>query len=405
MKKHGFLLVLIIIVSFTLLSAGGTRVATMGSSAVMLPDDDANIDLFPQRINDWNIIRFEGISGGSPTYLFTTGDAGAKWGFYGGSSTTSDFINVYRSLSTSSAVRLGVQFSTRSETDKNNDNEPSGYDDETIEKRSTIDISALFGSSTGDREIAVYGQYVKGPSYLSSTGMTVSSIEYSDNAGSSSEGLAGTGMISFGGRMREKRQIALFENFFASASFTRYSTTSEYKSGSTDMEDLVSSRMIIRASTQMFNEVEINETSRMVYGVGTRFSIDRYLGENKLTGQESRITDNDITLVAPTMTMGFETDLKYGQFRFGFTRGINLFDTSSESDEYISGTVDDTEEESIFSIGQNGYYSFASGFGVNYGGLQVDIILNNNFWVQGPQMIFNDTSGSIGLAADLIFTF
>jgi hypothetical protein len=49
-----------------------------------------------------------------------------------------------------------------------------------------------------------------------------------------------------------------------------------------------------------------------------------------------------------------------------------------------------------------GSYEFASGLGLELGRFTVNLMLNNTFWCTGPQMIFNDSWGTLGASADVI---
>jgi hypothetical protein len=50
------------------------RVQALGNNAYMLLGDDASIQLFPQRINDMNLVYFEDIHLANPNYLLVVGD-------------------------------------------------------------------------------------------------------------------------------------------------------------------------------------------------------------------------------------------------------------------------------------------------------------------------------------------
>ena len=110
-------------------------------------------------------------------------------------------------------------------------------------------------------------------------------------------------------------------------------------------------------------------------------------------------------LVAPIMNIGLEAKLKYITLRFGMERQITTLGFTSSKNVYVSNSVDDEDTYSTFSLGGNGVYSYNAGMGFNYGTLQLDILINNTFWITGPQMIFNDLYGTLGVCADLVYTF
>ena len=109
MKKL-VVVILVLIVAFSTALATDKRVQALGDNAYMLPGDDASIRLFPQRINDMNLIYFQDIHLANPDYLLVVGDPGNTWGFYGGSTEKDDYFNVIRSMGSRAAVKLGVRF-------------------------------------------------------------------------------------------------------------------------------------------------------------------------------------------------------------------------------------------------------------------------------------------------------
>ncbi|MBC8479629.1 MAG: hypothetical protein H8D46_04120 [FCB group bacterium] len=110
---------------------------------------------------------------------------------------------------------------------------------------------------------------------------------------------------------------------------------------------------------------------------------------------DTEITGSEFILTVPQCWIGLETNHKYGQFRFGASRGIDLI--------YILGGDDGNDEYSQFNIGDNGWFQFNTGFGAHYGNLFIDISLNQQFYITGPQMIFTDDFGTLGGTADVYY--
>jgi len=127
--------------------------------------------------------------------------------------------------------------------------------------------------------------------------------------------------------------------------------------------------------------------------------------ENHLTPGESTRNYSNFAIVAPTVNLGLEAELKYTTLRFGMVRSLKTLDLMSMSNTYDSDTNDDEDTTTDFVLGGNGSYTYNAGLGFNYGALQIDILVNNNLWITGPQMIFNDLYGTLGLCADLVYSF
>ena len=113
----------------------------------------------------------------------------------------------------------------------------------------------------------------------------------------------------------------------------------------------------------------------------------------------------DFNIAGPLVNIGLEARLKYTTLRFGVDRQLKTLGFTSSTQKYAAGSVDNEDTYSTFTLGGDGTYNYMAGMGFHYGNLKVDILINNNFWITGPQMIFNNIYGTLGLCADLIYTF
>lgn len=423
--KRLFILALIVFCVGSLL-ATQNRVATMGGEVAMLPDDDSNIDLFPQRVNDWSIVRFEDIQGGSPDYLLITGKKGNKWGFYGGQeprysivrdmaqqtgaslSLQNYFFNIYRSMSSTSALKLGLQFGTISETEKMNNNDSPEVKSEETNKYTTIGIDAVYGFDSGKQEMALCVAYMKGPGAIYSlvSGKLYGNYEYSNSI--TNEGTAGESGYGFGAALRKPSGIFIFDNTYGNAMLVMGKQTGEYTANNVKQEDWENSIMILDANLLFFSKKMIAGKSEkgpkalLVYGMGCGFQYGKISWKNNMSGAEEEDTDTGIALGGPRFRVGIEAEVKSVKLRFGIQRNINLYASDKYVDETVSGTNNDTDETTTSGIGVGGNYTFASGIGMDLGKLTINLMLNNTFWCTGPQMIFNSLWGTLGVSADVV---
>jgi len=423
--KRLFILALIVFCVGSLF-ATQNRVATMGGEVAMLPDDDSNIDLFPQRVNDWSIVRFEDVQGGSPDYLLITGKKGSKWGFYGGqeprysivrnmkqeagvSLNLQDyFFNIYKSMSSTSALKLGLRFGTVSEIEKMNNNDSPEIKSEETNKYSNIGIDAVYGFDSGKQEMALCVAFMSGPGAINSliAGKLYGNYEYSNTI--TNEGTGKESGYGFGAALRKPSGFFIFDNTYGNVMLVMGKQTGEYTANNVKQEDWENSITIFDANLLFFNKTMIAGKSEkgpkamLVYGMGCGFRYSSSSGKNNMSGAEKEDTDSELALGGPRLRIGIEAEVKTVKLRFGIQRNINLWSKDKTVDETVSGKNNDTDENSVGGIGIGGNYVFASGLGVDLGKLTINIMLNNTFWCTGPQMIFNGTWGTLGVSADVL---
>ncbi len=423
--KRFFILALIVFCAGSLF-ATQNRVATMGGEAAMLPDDDSSIDLFPQRVNDWSIVRFEDIQGGSPDYLLITGKKGEKWGFYGGqeprysivrnmkqqsgvSLNLQDyFFNIYKSMGPTSALKLGLRFGTVSETETMNNNDSPEVKSEVTNKYSNIGIDVVYGFDSGKQEMALCVAFMSGPGAINSliAGKLYGNYEYTN--GITNEGTGHESGYGFGAALRKPADFFIFNNMYGNAMLVMGKATGEYTANNVKQEDWEQSLMFLDANLLFFNNKMIAGKSEngpkamLVYGLGCGFGYSKSSNKNNMSGAEQEDTDTEMALGGPRLRIGIEAEVKCVKLRFGIQRNINLYSSAKTVDETVAGKNNDTDENTVAGIGIGGNYVFASGLGVDLGKLTINLMLNNTFWCTGPQMIFNSTWGTLGASADVI---
>ena len=413
MKKM-LVLGLVLLVAFSSLFATDKRVQALGNNPYMLIGDDASIQLFPQRINDMNLIYFEDIHLGNPNYLLVVGDSANSWGFYGGSVQRNDYFNIIRSMGGNAAVRMGVRFGITSQSEVEDDKETTPTTSEEKLNQTNIMFDLEYGLDTEDMELSTSIAFGLTPGNINSllgfapTPHGSFSGEYDDpiNGSTKDEGKASKLSFALQVKARSNSGLFFFDNSYAVFGLAYQGGSSEYTSANTKMEDESGNQFAINSTYRVFNNQNLaDDKIFLVYGLGGSLFFSRTADEGKLSGSESKDTDMSFGLVAPIMNIGLEAKLKYTTLRFGMERQITTLGFTSSKNVYVSGSVDDEDTYSTFSLGGNGAYSYNAGMGFNYGALQLDILINNTFWITGPQMIFNDLYGTLGVCADLVYTF
>lgn len=409
MKKL-LIVTLVLMFAFSATLATDKRVQALGGNAYMLPGDDQGIGLFPQRINDMNLIYFQDIHLGSPNYLLVVGQPGKTWGFYGGSTQKDDYFNIYRSLGQNAAVRMGFRFGITSEKQVDDDMESPATTSEEKLGQTSILMDLEYGLDLRDMEVSTIVTFGRTPGYIPSIAESGSYTGEFDAAGTKSDAEAKGSRTSLllQTKARAPRGFFLFDNSYAvfTMQYQGASTLSESTTGATTttLEDDGSSSFLMSSTYRMFNNMNLaDDKIFLVYGLGGGWYFTRDVDEDNLSKEKD--TDMTFGISGPIVNMGIEAKLKYTTLRFGMERQITTFGYTSNTDETAFGTNNDEDVYSKLTLAANGIYSYNAGMGFNYGDLQIDILVNNNFWIMGPQMMFDARNGTIGICADLIYTF
>jgi len=404
------LVVLVLMLALSSAFATDKRVQALGDNAYMLPGDDASIKLFPQRINDMNLISFQDIHLGSPDYLLLVGNPGNTWGFYGGSTQKDDYFNIYRSLGSKAAVRMGVRFGIETEKQVDDDMESPATTSEEKLSQTSILLDLEYGMDLQDMELSTSVTFGRTPSLIGTIGEIGTYTGEFDNTGSKSdaEGKGAQTTFALQTKARANKGMLMFDNSYAVFGITYQggSTLYETTSGSTTTtnEDDSDSYFLMYSTYRLFNNMNLaDDKIFLVYGLGGVLNFTRTSDEDKIN--KATDTHMNMTIAAPIVNMGLEAKLKYMTLRFGMERMLTALSYSSTTDESAFGLKNDEDVNSKFTLGGNGIYNYKAGMGFNYGDLQLDILVNNNFWLMGPQMIFDARNGTIGICADLVYTF
>ncbi len=413
MKKVMILLVVAILAMSTAI-ATDKRVLALGSNAYMLPGDVASIALFPQRINDANLIYFTDIQTTTPNYLLVVGEPGSTWGFYGGTTQKDDYFNVIRSLGSTAAFKMGLRLGLTRQNETLDDKETTPtISDETL-SQTNIMLDMEYGMDMGDVEFSSYVTFGRTPDDINTLlgvaptphGTFTGEYESSGNS-TTEEGKATRTSFAFKVKARANHGLFLFDNSYATFALGYQGGASEYTDATnTKIEDQSDSYFSMSSVYGLFNNLNIaGDNVFIVYGLKGSAFYSHQTYDYKITPGESTTTYNYLSIVAPTVNLGLEAELKYATLRFGMVRSLKTLGIATMTRTVDSGTVDDENTTSDIILGANGSYTYNAGLGFNYGALKLDILLNNALWITGPQMIFNSAYGTLGICADLIYTF
>lgn len=391
MKKLITITILVLCTTF-MFANQSVRVQTLGGNTVMIQDDVSNVAIFPQTAANFNLFMVNGVGTGWNNYLVSHG----AWTLAGGDDYRGNFFQAIHQLDPDRAYSVAVNFNSDSEE----------LDDWKVSS-TWFGITTVYGWNSGDAEYAFYGGFMYGPGYIDPLeGWMTHPVDgnsyysngyYSNWEDGTYDGSGSTLDFWAGFRMRRPADRDIFgipfSHEYADASFGYWSEAGEYGMDGSNSYDLESSGFWFDAEVQIFNEKSVAGSAKLFYGTGTNLY---YRGQTDTENiNDTEITGSEFILTVPQCWIGLETNHKYGQFRFGASRGIDLI--------YILGGDDGNDEYSQFNIGDNGWFQFNTGFGAHYGNLFIDISLNQQFYITGPQMIFTDDFGTLGGTADVYY--
>jgi hypothetical protein len=406
MKKSA--LVLLLLFAAMNLVAGDARVATLGGHTGLVPDDDSNIGLFPQRVNDWNILRIQDIGGDYNDYLLTIGEKGDKWAFYGSVSDEDYLFNVIKGLSPTSAIDVGVQLMTMNAKFTENVNKS-----ELKASNMTLGVDLALGLDAGKSEVAIGAYFARGPyaHYLLLENPFIGEIDYGKielTLDGQTQFEANASATAFGGgiAIRSPFNFSIFDQLYHGLYFVSMTGIEDQTIQQTKVLDYKDSQFGGAYQLFFFKNKAIAPEGlfnggMLMYALGFNVGYGTIGNENQLSSVTDKQTYNDMWIGGPSLRIGLETAFKYAKVRFGIQRDITIF----ESEKAKSEVGDAEQEVSASAIGNGGSLYINSGLGFEIKNLKIDIMLNNNIWSNGPQMILNDTYGDISFQTDVTYTF
>ena len=383
----------LVLISGSLLMASNARLRTLGSEPAMLLEDDVSINLFPQRINDFNIARVEGLGLTDPGYLLLIGDKGDKWGAWGSTSHAEDLLNIYRSLGQASALRLSFRIHREKQNSQTSDNEM-----ERMANGFNSAVSYGWDGSKSEREITVGFSYGPGDTY---NGNQYTNFDYTEFDAADTTTITGTSNdvhIYTGFSNRVESQFFIFENRYDNVLMGFRSGSNEIARENTKTDENDLSQFMITARTFLFNMKDVNDVSKLYYGIGAGLGYLRNIEKDKINDLEH--THSALYFGRLRLASGLEISLNNLDLRIGLNRSNTLYRRISNKTENNT-----TTENRISEISGNAGYGITTGLGYNYKGLQLNVVLNDQLWSSGPQMLFDSNTGDIFTSLDIVYNF
>jgi len=392
--------------------ATGARVDALGGNPAIILDDDTSIDIFPQNIENYNMMRLSHASDATGTngYAAIIGESGQKWGIYGGQNeeTINDFrkhnrelLSIYHSVNQNAAYKAGVTLSSYDSLSAT----ASGGNG-TGNRVYATGADVLYGMKSGNTESAIGVSYDKDP-YSSAgctTGLGVPSSPFSVPAAGGGTGNCGQGGTEFRDfhsltlsyASRQPQQIALFSHSYWDIKVQRLSAS--YDDNAVANSNIDAKGTSFQGNFWMFNKKGFNNNKdHFYYGLG----LGGFIGN----GSQDDATTNEKyirrTILGPNLALGLEKAIKYGVLRFGVNRTFNIYQTD-QTETTVGGT---TTKVNYNSRGYDGSYAISTGWGLDYENLKIDLVLVAAFWDSGPQMVFDASGGPLASRADIVYMF
>jgi len=408
MKKIAIIAASALIVVSQSSMATQARINALGGVNAIILEDDANIDLFPQEIENYSMLTIGNLQNADfanqSSYAAIIGESGKKWGIYGGreenevfagSHHNRELLSIYHSVNQNAAYRAGVTMSS--------------YDADPFNGKKVYNMGfdLTYGMKSGNNESAIVASYDKDPYGLegcrsTDAGTPINIFDPLTTNATAGCGAAGATYrdyhnLTAGYRSRSANQIAMFSHLYWDAQLTRVSAS--YNSPAA-AGDVGFSGTSIAASAWLFNKKTFHQKDSFYYAVG--FGVLNASGTVDIEAtSSSKYTDRAV--FGPAFALGLEKPIKYGVLRFGINRTITLYETEQQKTTDSAGnTLVDANDNRR---GADGAYNVATGWGLNYENLKIDLVLNSTFWARGPQMVFDASGGALAGRADIVYEF
>ena len=315
--KHLFkTVVVMVVISATCLLASNRRIAALGGNAGFWAGDDQNVYLFPQTINNIDMIQVNGAGNGTGDVEIIWGE-GTTWGFrFDGAEDDND--NDWISGGWGNGD-MGVLFGLGMAS---TDNGASG--DANL-KTSNMELSAGWGQNMAFGELGVFfGQS--------------SSDDGTSGEQGSSMGLAAN--------LRKAQSLWLFSDML-----TGFQYSSETTAGTGDKTTGMD------LSVDCFTTLGLSEGTNAVFSMG--FGYGSSVTDYKADGMENAEIS---TITLPKVTLGVEADVTdWATVRFGMNRSYILSHTNGDAKSSGSGG-----------------FNWNFGLGFDHGSFALDMVINEN---------------------------
>ena len=318
-----------LLILFSVLSASDQRIKTLGGNSLYWPEDDSNIEYFPQLMNNYNIAQISGIGGGSDSlYGKLIWGNNTKYGFSWYEAVNHDMLNFYMGTG-SLGLRLGL-LSSGADTSSSN------------RETSELGLSGSVGINNDDMDV----------------GLHVSTYSSDDGTTTDQHERFRTDLY-----LRTAMDAWIFNNMAASF---------HYASSNDGFDDNVSpvtfDLTLMQGNLGFFNTIEISENATAILAISTSFTSSKNVnGEKDL---------NIEILHLPNFTFGVEGKLNnWAKARIGINKN------------YMMTMKVNQPGGSTNSIRQGEDLKKAFGLGFNYGAFNLDLYVHEGLFTNPVQRI------------------
>ena len=336
----------------TFVMASQARVDALGGNAAYWPGDEANVALFPQRVNDYNIAQFAGLGTGSTDHSgWVSWGEDTKYGFSWAEGSDNDMVDFWWGNGT-----MGVNFGLGMSSSDN------GLAGDANVATSGMDLGVGFGMDMGFGEL----------------GVNFSNSTFDDGSDATADDPASMDVNVY---LRRAQNVWMFDNMFFHFNFANDNTF--YFDGNGDMCDMGSdgcnamsspdAQGTMALNLSFFKNVAIAEGTSGVFAMGFGFSsVSNMMG----------MKDMGMTQIAfPSFTFAVESGITdWATARVGLNKSFYL---SNSVDYPAMGDVAAYTESSMG--GTPLAYSFGLGF--NYGSFNLDVDVTEDLYTNPWQKI------------------
>ena len=406
MKKIAIIAASALVVMSQSALATQARINALGGVNAIILEDDANIDLFPQEIENYSMLTIGNLqaadTANQSSYAAIIGDSGKKWGIYGGKTEDEtgvyagahhnrELLSLYHSVNANAAYKVGVTMSSY-DSDPFNGN-----------KVYNMGVDFTYGMKSGNTESAIVASYDKDPYGLegcraADAGTGVATFPVNGCGNISATAYRSYHDLTVGYRTRSPMSVAMFSHLYWDATLTR--VTANYNTSTATTDDVQFSGTQIAANAWLFNKKTFHQKDSFYYSVGFGF-LNQSATQDIEQGNSDKFTNRAV--MGPMFAIGLEKPIKYGALRFGINRMLTLYQTQQQKTTNNAGTtVVDTNDNRR---GADGAYTVSTGWGLEYENLKLDLVLNSDFWGEGPQKLFGFSATPIAARADIVYDF
>jgi len=334
----------------TFVMASQQRVDALGGSAGLWPGDEANIALFPQSVNNFNIAQFGGVGSTDAHSGWVSWGEDTKYGFSWADGADNNMVNMYWGNGS-----MGVNFGLGM----------SGMDDGTTTTAGT-DINFGWGQDMGFGEV----------------GLTFSNSSYDDGSDATEFDPASM-MLNF--NLRRAQNFWMFDNMM----FQFMYNTMNSVDGMTGNEFGITAMGL---GLDFFTHMDINESTTAMFAMG--FGFASYAnGDGESVAFVDGATGSTVTL--PKFTFGVESAVwDFATVRVGATKSYNL----------TASTQANKDADAVTTKGGDAFeMNFGCGF--NYGNFGIDLTVTEGLFNDPVRYANGRNETPLSSSATLTYTW